>query len=127
MSPKSEPCRILAVGAHPDDVEFACGGVLLTEAARGSELFLCVCSRGESGTNGTPEEREAEARHAAEPLPARLILRPRRRPYRCFCLNAPEIARRIRVIRPDIRLAGHPLISTLITQSSAISAGTLRD
>ena len=58
MSPKSEPCRILAVGAHPDDVEFACGGVLLTEAARGSKLFLCVCSRGESGTNGTPDERE---------------------------------------------------------------------
>jgi LmbE family N-acetylglucosaminyl deacetylase len=106
MSPKSEPCRILAVGAHPDDVEFACGGVLLKEAARGNELFLCVCSRGESGTNGTPEEREAEARLAAELLPARLD----------FCdlggdahiaasvSNALEIARRIRVIRPDILL-----------------------
>ncbi len=30
--------RILAVGAHPDDVEFGCGGVLLAEAARGSEI-----------------------------------------------------------------------------------------
>ena len=69
MSPKSEPCRILAVGAHPDDVEFACGGVLLTEAARGSELFLCVCSRGESGTNGTPEEREVTRRERVDGPP----------------------------------------------------------
>ncbi len=51
-----------AVGAHPDDLEFGCGGVLLAEAARGSEISLCICSRGEAGSNGTPDEREAEAR-----------------------------------------------------------------
>ena len=61
---------LLAVGAHPDDVEFGCGGVLLTEAARGSAIALCVCSRGEAGTNGSPEEREAEARKAAKLLGA---------------------------------------------------------
>ena len=54
--------RILGVGAHPDDLEFGCGGVLLAEAARGSEISLCICSRGEAGSNGTPNEREAEAR-----------------------------------------------------------------
>ncbi|MFN2509733.1 MAG: PIG-L family deacetylase, partial [Chthoniobacterales bacterium] len=48
--------RILAIGAHPDDIEFGCGGILLGEAARGSEIFLCVCSRGESSSNGTPDE-----------------------------------------------------------------------
>ena len=64
--------RILAVGAHPDDIEFGCGGILLVEAARGSEISLCVCSRGESGTNGTPAEREAEAADAARLLGARL-------------------------------------------------------
>jgi N-acetylglucosamine malate deacetylase 1 len=106
MSSTSERCRILAVGAHPDDIEFACGGILLVEAARGSKLFLCVCSRGESGTNGTPDEREAEARQAAELFPAQLD----------FCdlggdahiaasiENALEIARRIRLVRPDILL-----------------------
>ncbi len=57
--------RILAVGAHPDDIEFGCGGILLGAAARGSEIALCLCSRGEAGSNGTPDEREAEARHAA--------------------------------------------------------------
>jgi LmbE family N-acetylglucosaminyl deacetylase len=64
--------RILAVGAHPDDIEFACGGILLVEAARGSEITLCLCSRGEAATNGTPQEREAEARHAAELLGAKI-------------------------------------------------------
>ncbi|MGI8437123.1 MAG: PIG-L family deacetylase [Chthoniobacterales bacterium] len=62
--------RILAVGAHPDDLEFGCGGILLKEAERGSEISLCVCSRGEAGTNGTPNEREAEARAAAKLLGA---------------------------------------------------------
>ena len=64
--------RILAVGAHPDDLEFGCGGVLLAEAARGSEISLCICSRGEAGSNGTPNEREAEARSAAQILGAKI-------------------------------------------------------
>lgn len=64
----NEPLRLLAVGAHPDDIEFGCGGILLKEAARGSEIALLVCSRGEAGTNGSPDEREQEARRAAEML-----------------------------------------------------------
>src|SRR4029434_3754525 len=97
----SPDIRILAVGAHPDDVEFACGGVLLAEAARGSELFLCVCSRGESGTNGTPAERGAEARHDAEVLTSRLDFCDRGGDAHIAASvsNALEIARRIRVIR----------------------------
>ena len=66
------PLRILAIGAHQDDIEFGSGGVLLAEAARGSHIALCVCSRGESGTNGTPDEREAEAKAAADLLGATL-------------------------------------------------------
>ena len=66
----NEKLRLLAVGAHPDDIEFGCGGILLAEAARGSEIALCVCSRGEAGTNGSPNERETEARRAAELLGA---------------------------------------------------------
>jgi LmbE family N-acetylglucosaminyl deacetylase len=64
--------RILAIGAHPDDIEFACGGILLVERARGSEIALCICSRGEAGTNGTPDEREGEARRAADLLGAQI-------------------------------------------------------
>lgn len=62
--------RILAFGAHPDDIEFGCGGVLLKAAQEGAEIKLCIGSRGESGTNGTPQMREAEAREAAKLLDA---------------------------------------------------------
>ena len=98
---------ILAVGAHPDDIEFGCGGVLLAEAAWGSEIAFCVCSRGEAGSNGTPSEREAEARAAAALLGAsieflelggdcRLVASP---------ANALVLARVIRALQPEIILA----------------------
>ena len=57
--------RILAFGAHPDDIEFGCAPLLLLESQAGSELKLLVLSRGEAGSVGTPEEREQEARAAA--------------------------------------------------------------
>lgn len=99
--------RILAIGAHPDDIEFACGGVLLAEAARGSEIFLCVCSRGEAGTNGTPTEREEEMRAAAKLLGAEIEfvdlggdshIEPSNQ-------NALLLARRIREARPTVLLS----------------------
>lgn len=101
------PRRILAVGAHPDDVEFGCGGVLVAEAARGSQIAICVCSRGESGTNGTPKEREAEAKAAADFLGATLAFldlggdcRIKSSPR-----NALAIAHQIRATRPNVLLA----------------------
>ncbi len=99
--------RILAIGAHPDDVEFACGGILLVEAARGSEIALCICSRGESGTNGTSEEREAEARHAADLLGAKIEFLD----FGGDChieattANALALARQIRAMKPDVVLS----------------------
>lgn len=61
---------LLAFGAHPDDVEFGCGGVIARETREGRAAHLVVCSRGESGTNGTPAQREREARVAAKALGA---------------------------------------------------------
>lgn len=57
--------RILAIGAHPDDVEFGCGAVLIKEIRRGHEVKTIVLSRGEAGSSGTPQVRENEARAAA--------------------------------------------------------------
>ncbi|MBK1880264.1 PIG-L deacetylase family protein [Pelagicoccus mobilis] len=57
---------ILVFGAHPDDIEFGCGAVLLKEAGEGARIHFVICSRGESGTNGSPEQREVECRTAAE-------------------------------------------------------------
>lgn len=59
------PVKILAVGAHPDDIEFGCAAVLIREIQRGHAVKILVLSRGEAGTNGTPAEREAESRAAA--------------------------------------------------------------
>jgi len=61
---------ILAFGAHPDDVEFGCGGIVARETSGGRPAHLVVCSRGESGSNGTPAVRTAEARRAASILGA---------------------------------------------------------
>lgn len=109
---QSEPAhgqrkRILALGAHPDDLEFGCGGVLLNEAARGAEIFLCLCSRGEAASNGTPAERAAEARRAADLLGARIEFL--ELGGDCHLADTPanalEIARRLRLHQPDILLA----------------------
>lgn len=70
MNTSNQALRILAVGAHPDDLEFGCGGVLLKELTAGAEISIAVCSLGESGSNGTAEVREAEMRAAAEMLEA---------------------------------------------------------
>lgn len=61
---------LLAFGAHPDDIEFGCGGVVARESRAGRPVHLVICSHGEAGTHGTPAQREAEARHAAELLGA---------------------------------------------------------
>lgn len=71
-SPSETLAPLVVFGAHPDDVEFGIGGVVVAEARRGRPVHLVVGSRGESGTNGTPEQREAEARQAAQLMGASL-------------------------------------------------------
>lgn len=61
---------VLAFGAHPDDIEFGCGSVIAQETRAGRAVHLVVCSRGEAGTDGQPEQRVAEARRAAALLGA---------------------------------------------------------
>src|SRR4030095_12350783 len=97
----------LGVGAHPDDLEFGCGGVLLAEAARGNEISLCICSRGEAGSNGAPNEREAEARSAAQILGAKIdFLEMGGDAHLEICaVNNIAIARQIRTARPDVLLS----------------------
>jgi LmbE family N-acetylglucosaminyl deacetylase len=71
--PKSsppEPAPLLAFGAHPDDIEFGCGGIMARETHAGRPVHFVVCSRGEAGTHGTPAQRTTEARRAAKLLGA---------------------------------------------------------
>ena len=61
---------LLAFGAHPDDIEFGCGGVIARETQAGRKVHFVICSRGEAGTHGTPKQRTAEAKKAAALLGA---------------------------------------------------------
>jgi bacillithiol biosynthesis deacetylase BshB1 len=60
--------RVMAIGIHPDDVEIGCGGTVAWCAASGAEVTIVDLTRGESSTNGTPEERAREAAEAARIL-----------------------------------------------------------
>ena len=57
---------ILAIGAHPDDVEFGCGGTLLKLASEGKSRGIIDLTQGEMGTRGTIETRHEEAANAAK-------------------------------------------------------------
>ncbi len=61
---------ILVFGAHPDDIEFGCGGVVALETSAGRKVHFVVTSRGEAATNGSSEERTQEATTAAKILGA---------------------------------------------------------
>jgi bacillithiol biosynthesis deacetylase BshB1 len=57
---------LLAIAAHPDDVELTCGGTLLKMAQRGYKTGILDLTAGEMGTRGTPETRAKEAAKAAK-------------------------------------------------------------
>jgi bacillithiol biosynthesis deacetylase BshB1 len=61
---------VLAIGAHPDDVELGCGGTLALLARAGRKVGILHLTRGEMGTRGTVTERIAEAEAAARALGA---------------------------------------------------------
>lgn len=59
---------ILAFGAHPDDVELGCGATVAKEIANGKSVGIIDLTRGELGTRGTAQTRDAEAAEAAKIL-----------------------------------------------------------
>ena len=59
---------ILAIGAHPDDVELSCAGTLLSQIKLGYSVALLDLTRGELGSRGSAELRTIEARRAADIL-----------------------------------------------------------
>jgi LmbE family N-acetylglucosaminyl deacetylase/CheY-like chemotaxis protein len=63
---------VLAIGAHPDDVEIGVGGTLARHAADGDDISILTLSRGFVG--GDPDRRAIEAQHAADVIGAKLVL-----------------------------------------------------
>lgn len=97
---------ILAIGAHPDDVELGCGATLAKEINNGKKVGILDLTRGELGTRGTPEIREKEAKNAAEILGAKF--RQNLEFSDGFIVNNAasqlEVIKIIRKYRPDIVL-----------------------
>ena len=61
--------NILAIGAHPDDIEFGCGGTLLKYSRKGNSVSVLVLTRGQFG--GDPDVRVREQKEAAVSLGAK--------------------------------------------------------
>jgi N-acetylglucosamine malate deacetylase 1 len=59
---------VLAIAAHPDDVELTCGGTLIKMVQKGYKTGILDLTAGEMGTRGTPETRAKEAARAAKIL-----------------------------------------------------------
>ena len=63
--------NVLAVGAHPDDIEYGCGGTLVRYAQQGHRVYLLIVTDG--GLGGETEVRRAEQREAGRILGAEEI------------------------------------------------------
>jgi N-acetylglucosamine malate deacetylase 1 len=61
---------LLVFGPHPDDLEIGLGGAIARHAAAGMRVGLCDLTAGEMGSNGTPDQRLAEADAARQALGA---------------------------------------------------------
>ena len=53
--------NILAIGAHPDDIEYGCAGTLVKYADRGHNIYLMVLTSGQEGGEGKIRQQEQEA------------------------------------------------------------------
>ena len=100
---------VLAIGAHPDDIELACGGTIIKLVKQGRKVGIIDLTAGELGTRGTSEIRAQEAAAATKLLGAHIR----------ECLNIPDgnientfenrkrLICSIRKYRPEILLFPH--------------------
>jgi len=122
---------ILAIGAHPDDVELGCGGTLFKEINSGKKVGILDLTRGELGTRGTPETRDEESENAAKILG--IHIRENMRFADGFFVNDKkhqiELIKIIRKYRPEIVLCNaiedrhidHAKGSNLVSDSCFLS------
>lgn len=115
--PLGVPGRALAIGAHPDDIEFGCGGTLARWAAAGCHVTMVVVTDGSKGSwdpNVDPEElaarRTSEQAEAAAALGAAEVVQLE---YVDGELEySMELRRRvceqIRLAKPDVLLSHDP-------------------
>jgi LmbE family N-acetylglucosaminyl deacetylase len=111
------PRRVLAIGAHSDDIEFGCAATLAKWADAGAEVYLCVCTDGSKGTwdahadlGALVARREDEQRDAAKILGAvdvRFLRRVDGELVNDLGTRA-EVCAAIREVQPDVVLGHDP-------------------
>ena len=127
-----ESSPLLAFGAHPDDIEFGCGGIIARETGAGRKAHFVICSRGESATHGTPAERTVEARKAAAILGATVefIELDGDAGLEVKASHAIKLAAIIRKVRPGVVLApslvenqhpDHPRLGRLVRDAARLA------
>jgi bacillithiol biosynthesis deacetylase BshB1 len=101
---------ILAFGVHPDDVELGCSGTILAAIQQGKKVGLVDLTRGELGTRGNAETRNAESEAAARVLGihARENLEMADGFFEHNEENILKVIRAIRKYSPDIILCNAP-------------------
>ncbi len=112
-----KPKKVLVVGAHPDDTEFACGGSILRWTRQGCEVNYLVCTNGDKGTKDlqmTGEQltpiRQEEQREAARRLGVAGVqfLGEADGEFPSTLANRERITRVIREFRPDVLMVHDP-------------------
>jgi LmbE family N-acetylglucosaminyl deacetylase len=115
----STPRCVLAVAAHPDDLEFSCAGTLAWWARQGTKVIYLICTSGEAGFDqpGLSREeriaiREAEQRAAAEVLGVNevVFLREPDGLLQPTLKLRRKIVREIRRFQPDVVLCWDPAV-----------------
>jgi bacillithiol biosynthesis deacetylase BshB1 len=129
------PVDLLAIGPHPDDIEIGIGGILAKHAALGHRVGLCDLTAGEMGSNGTVDERLAEAEAARKVLGAtwRINVRLPDRAIGTSPDHQRAVAGVVRAARPKVvaipywsdRHPDHEAASRLLTEG-VFSAGLRR-
>lgn len=101
---------VLAIGAHPDDVELSCSGVLLVEKKNGKKVGIADLTQGELGTRGTAETRKQEATDAAAilSLDIRVNIGLRDGFFQNNEADQLEVIKIIRKFKPEIVLCNAP-------------------
>jgi len=122
---------ILAIGAHPDDIELGAGATIAKEIANGKTVGIIDLTRGELGTRGTAETRDTEAEDAKNILGAKF--RVNMEFADGFFINdrehQMELIKMIRKYRPEIVLCNavddrhidHPKGSNLVSDACFLS------
>lgn len=122
---------ILAIGAHPDDVELGCAGTIAKEISKGKKVGIVDLTRGELGTRGDTNTRDTESNDAAKLLGVEF--RENLNFLDCFFANDKEhqlkLVQVIRKYKPDLvicnavqdRHIDHSKAAKLVTDACFLS------